>query len=84
MMGTPAVYLGNIVNKEHFRTFVYAMNGAKKLVESWDEYEKHMESGLWFSTQEDAIKRVPVERKRREKKVVEEVIKDDFLPNMEA
>lgn len=65
MKGVPAIYLGQIVDKKHFRTFVYSMDGAKKLVESWDEYERHMESGLWFSTQEDAKARVPVEKPKR-------------------
>jgi hypothetical protein len=65
MKGIPAIYLGQIVDKKHFRTFVYSMDGSKKLVESWDQYEKHMESGLWFSTQEDAKSRVPVEKPKR-------------------
>lgn len=65
MKGVPAIYLGQVVEKKHFRTFVYSMDGVKKLVESWDEYEQHMESGLWFSTQEDAKRRVPVEKPKR-------------------
>jgi len=65
MKGIPAIYLGQIVDKKHFRTFVYSMDGSKKLVESWDEYENHMESGLWFSTQEDAKSRVPVKKPKR-------------------
>ena len=65
MKGVPAIYLGQIVDKKYFRTFVYSMDGSKKLVESWDEYERHMESGLWFSTQEDAKARVPVEKPKR-------------------
>ncbi len=65
MKGIPAIYLGQIVDKKHFRTFIYAVGGAKKLVESWDEYEAHMESGLWFSTQEDEKSRVPVEKPKR-------------------
>lgn len=93
MKGVPAIYLGQIVDKKYFRTFVYSMNGKKKLVESWDEYERDMSSGLWFSTQEDAQKRIPVEKPKRmrnkpvEKKqeleqkndepLTEELIKDD-------
>ena len=65
MKGVPAIYLGQIVDKAHFRTFIYGADGAKKLVESWDDYEKHMESGIWFSTQEDAKARVPVEKPKR-------------------
>lgn len=87
MEGIPAIYLGRIVSKEHFRTFIYAADGAKKLVESWDEYERNMESGLWFSLKKDALARVPVEKIKRPRK--EELINDapvgcikddDFLP----
>lgn len=60
MKGVPAVYLGKVVDKAHFRVFVYAVDGTKKLVESWDDYERAMESGLWFSTKEDADSRIPV------------------------
>ena len=70
MEGTPAIYLGRIVSKKYFRTFVYAPDGSKKLVESWDDYEKHMESGLWFSTKEDATTRVPVAKPKRVRKPV--------------
>lgn len=63
MKGTPAVYLGRIVEKKHFRAFVYGPNGEKKLVESWDAFEACMESGLWFASTEDAeiSKSKPVE-----------------------
>ena len=54
----PAIYLGNIVSKLNFRVFVYSSNGSQKLVESWEEYERHMEQGLWFSTKEDAERRI--------------------------
>lgn len=54
MEGTPAVYLGRIIEKKHFRAFIYGSNGEKKLVESWDEFEANMQSGIWFATVEDA------------------------------
>lgn len=54
MKGTPAVYLGRIVDKEYFRVVVYGPNGEKRLVKSWDEYEAAMQSGIWFATVEDA------------------------------
>lgn len=84
MDGVPAVYLGRIVSKENFRTFVYATDGSKKLVESWAEYERHMESGVWFSMKEDAMARIPVEKPKRsrpQEPKKEDVKKDDdFLP----
>ena len=62
MKGTPAIYLGRIVDKAHFRTFIYGPNGEKKLAESWDDYEAAMQSGLWFATLEDAMESIaPVE-----------------------
>jgi hypothetical protein len=54
MEGKPAIYLGRIVSKENFRTFIYAPDGSQKLVESWEEFEGKMQSGVWFATAEDA------------------------------
>lgn len=54
MKDTPAIYNGRIVSKKNFRAFIHAPNGSKKLVDSWDEYEKHMETGLWFPDAESA------------------------------
>ena len=61
MKGTPAIYLGKIVSKKHFRAYVYASNGQKKLVESWEEFEASMQSGIWFANTDDADvnKRIP-------------------------
>lgn len=62
MKGTPAIYLGRIVEKKHFRAFIHGANGEKRLVNSWDDYEAAMESGLWFATKEHAEEsKVPVE-----------------------
>ncbi len=44
------MYLGRIVSKENFRAYIYSPDGSQKLVESWDEYEKHMETGLWLAS----------------------------------
>lgn len=64
MKETPAIYQGRIVSKNNFRAYIYASDGSQKLVESWDEYERHMETGLWFSLKEDAINRIPVKKKK--------------------
>jgi hypothetical protein len=55
MKGVPAMYLGRIVSKDNFRTFIYATDSKQQLVESWDEYEASMQTGLWFATKEDAL-----------------------------
>ena len=60
MKDYPAIYLGQIVSKQNFRVYVYSPNGSQKLVESWDEYEKEMASGLWFALKDDAMNHVPV------------------------
>lgn len=67
MEGVPAIYLGRMVDKKNFRTFVYAPPGSKKLVESWDEYERCMSTGLWFATREEAQVSSIVEEKPKRK-----------------
>lgn len=54
MKGTPAIYLGRIVEKKNFRAFIYGVNGQRRLVNSWEEFEANMQSGLWFASVEDA------------------------------
>ena len=54
MKGTPAIYLGRIVEKKNFRAFIFGANGERRLVESWEEFEANMQSGIWFATAEDA------------------------------
>lgn len=55
MKGVPATYLGRIVSKENFRAYIYAPDGSSHLVESWDEFEAKMQTGLWFAKKEDAL-----------------------------
>lgn len=49
MIGESVKYLGRMVPKDGFRVFVYAVDGAKKLMNSYEEFERHLETGLWFS-----------------------------------
>jgi len=92
MEGTPAIYLGRIVSKDNFRAFIYAPNGGQRLVESWEEFEANMQSGLWFATPEDAKGAVevakPKPRPSRAKKPVpvttlelkeDAPVEDDFI-----
>jgi hypothetical protein len=88
MDGIPAMYLGRIVPKEGFRTNIYAPNGSQKIVESWEEFESHMESGTWFASKEDAkacvvsiAPDIKVEREAMKKDKISGKKKDeDFLP----
>lgn len=66
MQGTQVVYLGRSIAKEGFRAFVYGAEGQKKLMNSWNEFEAAMASGLWFATKEDAIEPKPVEEQKIE------------------
>jgi hypothetical protein len=54
MLGTTAIYLGRIIDKENFRAFIYGTGGQTKLVESWEEFEANMQTGVWFASKEDA------------------------------
>ncbi len=47
-------YQGRWVDKKHFRAFVYS-EIEKKLAESYEEYQRLVGSGLWFSTKEEVI-----------------------------
>lgn len=78
MDGVPAIYLGRIVSKENFRVYIYSSNQQEKLVNSWDEYEREIATGLWFAEKADAIIEEPQEEpKPRQKRAAKQ---DDFLP----
>lgn len=54
MEGESVLYLGRVVPIKGFRTFIYGHNNTKKLVNSWEEYQEHIASGVWFSTKDKA------------------------------
>jgi len=41
------VYMGRKVPRKHFRAFIYGTDNQKKLVNSWSELQKHVQTGLW-------------------------------------
>jgi hypothetical protein len=55
MTGEHVQYDGRIVPKDGFRVFIYGVDGAQKLVNSWDEYIKEIGTGVWFS-KKDQVK----------------------------
>lgn len=87
MKGVTSVYKGRIVDKNHFCCWIYAMDGHKKLIKSWDDFESHMQTGLWFAYKKDAerqekeFKQVP-KRRVVKPKVHEEhsLVNDGLLP----
>ena len=75
MKEAPAVYKGRIVEKKNFRTKIYGQNGSKKIVESWEEFEREMASGVWFATLDEAGDTpVKIEKKKPVKKAKEKQI----------
>jgi|GEM_PF-2306517 len=41
-------YNGKMIPKKGFRVYIYSRSLEKKLVNSWDEFESHVATGLWF------------------------------------
>ena len=50
-------YLGRTIPKAGFRAFVFSFDGEKRLVDSWDDYEAHINSDSWFPTEKDVPKK---------------------------
>lgn len=53
------LYLGRVIPKSDFRVFIYGHDGALKLVDSYEEYEIHMETGNWFPELKDVPEKKP-------------------------
>ncbi len=49
-------YLGRTICCDDFRTWIYGKNDTKKLVNSWNEYQDHINSGDWYASIEDLEK----------------------------
>jgi hypothetical protein len=49
MQGQEVEYLGRLVSKEGFRAFIYGRDNLQKCVNSWDEFENQLATGLWFA-----------------------------------
>ena len=62
-MGETVLYLGRVIAKEGFRAFIYGFENREKLVNSWEEFEKDIASGLWFSEKS----KVPATNKTKQK-----------------
>jgi hypothetical protein len=65
MKGEMVIYNGRTVPTEGFRVFIYGYDGQQKLVNSWKEYQSHIETGLWFPTK-DAVPEKPKLKKKGE------------------
>lgn len=77
MQGVPAIYKGKIINKENFRAYIYGANGNKKLVNSWDEFEANVQTGVWFASKKDAENVKQVEEQKPKQKRAKKIEKQE-------
>ena len=54
MTGEHVLYLGRMVPKAGFRTYIYGSGGLSTLVNSWQEFQDYIATGVWFDTVEKA------------------------------
>lgn len=79
-------YLGRAVPRKGFRAYIFASDGRKKIVESYEAFDLYVHSDEWFATPEEAQGHLEVPKKSVKKstikpKVVNGLIEEDFLPN---
>lgn len=81
MEGEFVVYEGRKVPKDNFRAFVYGTDNKRKLVESYEQFEEAMASGIWFATNDEvhAIASIKPKDKKKQKECAE--TQDEFLAN---
>jgi hypothetical protein len=53
MEGDFVVYENRKVPRDNFRVFVYGNDNKRKLVNSYDEFETAMATGVWFATKDE-------------------------------
>jgi hypothetical protein len=61
------MYLGRWVSRKNFRAYVYSTDEKTKLVNSYDEFDKSLESGEWFASKELA-KPIPIVKSGKKQK----------------
>ena len=59
MADEKVIYDDREVSKKSFRVFIYAKEGAQKLVESWEDFHAHISSGNWFAKKESVPEKKP-------------------------
>lgn len=52
MTGPTVIYDNRVIPKAGFRAFIYGANGETKLVNSWEEFEAYVQTGVWFPNME--------------------------------
>jgi hypothetical protein len=51
MQDSTVMYQNRAVPRDGFRVFIYNSDGDKKLVNSYEEYERHIKTGDWHPEQ---------------------------------
>jgi hypothetical protein len=59
------LYLNRWVSRKNFRVIVYSTDEKEKLVNSYDEFNKALESGEWFASKELAKPKLKATRKAK-------------------
>jgi hypothetical protein len=83
MDNKPAIYKNKVVSKENFRVYIYGKDGARKLVNSWDEYFNHISSGLWLDERLEKKDEIVIDKPKRKTKKNNEnevILKDEPVP----
>lgn len=72
-------YQGRMVKRHPFRAFIYSLDGKRKLVESYEDFQNALGSGLWFESL-DAIKSLN-ESQITAKEVIDEIVEEKATSN---
>ena len=59
-------YRGMPFPKKHFRTTVYGANKARKVANSWEEYQDLVATGLWFDDKRKVEEMTAANEKKEE------------------
>jgi len=59
-------YQGRWVSKNNFRAFIYGKEDQQKLVNSYDEFIKEIESGEWFASKDEVKPKLKAVRKAKD------------------
>ncbi len=65
-------YRGMPFPKKHFRTTVYGANKAKKVANSWEEYQDLVATGLWFDDKKKVEQIMAAQKKEEDKELTED------------
>lgn len=66
-MSEKVLYRGNLIETDGFRAYVYGQDNLKKLVNSYEEYEAHINSGDWFDDKPELVIETEEKQKSRRK-----------------